>query len=366
MNLLITLCLFSVLSAVPAAFSEPASRAKKVADGDITGLLSPEGFQIGRPDAVAVGNRLYLAFNDIKTKKFRLAILDNEGGLDLRGGVMALFSGYNAGGIDIRVASQNGKFWYAFEDFKKDLRPCGDRFVNIAVYETPDKEPAVRTNISSGCGTSKDAASTDPKEVPENPEAADDPSPLFFNGKFHVLTRAWSGWIKKYKNNSIHHIRVFDASLKKTGDFILDLSELSEGRTLSQNALAEIRGRVYLIGGFYLGAREASDIYAVPLSTDLGSPAGEKIPLLTGKEYDFKVTKAVFRDPLLYINFQRRDGGKVGNFLASFDANDGFSKLAELEIASAASGAITANHTSFDILGEKIFFSTPVKRAAFL
>lgn len=66
MNLFLKIFLASVLWA--GAFSLSDAEAKKAADGDITGLLSPEGAKIGRPDAVAIGDRLYLAFNDAKKR----------------------------------------------------------------------------------------------------------------------------------------------------------------------------------------------------------------------------------------------------------------------------------------------------------
>ncbi len=277
-----------------------------------------------------------------------------------------MFSGYNDFSVDIRVSKANNKFWYAFEDNKFNAPVGAKHFLNAAWYSETINLIGQQTDIAVGITTGiPEAFSINPDDVPPNPEASDDPTPFWHNNSYYIFTRAWSGFIAEFTPNSKHHIRVFNQNFEKTDDFLLDLSAIMPGKTLSQNTLINIEGQIYLIGGFYNmrnQVSEGSTVYAIPLSDDLKSTGTEKIPLLTetGKWFA-KVTAARVHKGKLIINYQQYISGNDTQNIAIFDIENNYELITTLEISSVAldGEGIIANHTTFEILNDMLFVFYP-------
>lgn len=332
---------------------------------DISEKLSPEGEPVGRPDVIGIANTLYFAYGIHTERNFHLVKMKADLDLTLiEDTPMELFSGYHDFSVDIRVSKANGNLWYAFEDNKWNADIDDTHFLNAAWYSSNSSLIGQQTDIANGILTTiPEAFSVNPADVPLNPEAVDDPTPFWHNNTYYIFTRAWSGWIEEFTPNSNHHIRVFNESFEKTYDFMLDLSTIIPGKTLSQNTLIDIDGQVYLIGGFY-NARDdiagGSSVYAIPLSNDLKTSVNEKIPLLveTGK-WLFKSTAARVYNGHLFINYQELLSGETTQNIAIFDVNNNFSLIEKIEVSRIAAGETVANHTTFEILNDMLFVFYP-------
>jgi len=334
---------------------------------DISQTLSPEGDGVGRPDVIAIGDELYLAYGILTERNFHLVKLEPDLNLTLiEGSTTELFSGHHDFAVDIRVSKANSNLWYAFEDNKYGGVIGDTHFLNAAWYSATNVLAGQQTNIAIGITTVvPEAFSVDPADVPPDPEAVDDPTPFWHNNSCYVFTRAWSGWIPEFTPNSKHHIRVFNESFEKIDDFMLDLSTMMPGKTLSQNTLIDIDGQVFLLGGFY-NARDdipgGSAIYAIPLSDDLKTTVGEKIPLLTDSgKWFFKVTAAKMYNGNLYMNYQEFLLGDSIQHIAVFDAGNNYELLASVEISRfpLGGGGVGANHTTFEILNDRLYVFYP-------
>lgn len=334
---------------------------------DISEILSPNGDGVGRPDVIAIGNELYLAYGILTERNHHLVKLKAD--LDLTqigNNPIELFSGYNDFSVDIRVSKANNKLWYAFEDNKFNA-PVGEKhFLNAAWYSETINLIGQQTNITAGITTGiPEAYSVNPADVPPNPEAGDDPTPFWHTNLYYIFTRAWSGWIPEFTPNSKHHIRVFNESFEKTDDFLLDLSTIIPGKTLSQNTIIDIEGQIYLIGGFYNMRNDisgGSSLYAIPLANDLKTTVGVKIPLLleTGKWFH-KVTVAKFYKGHLYINYQQYVSGYDTQNIAIFSIGNNFELIKKIELSRFPLGGngVIANHTTFEVLNDMLFVFFP-------
>lgn len=336
---------------------------------DLTPLLAGTGSGNGRPDVVAIGGILYLAYGDLGKRNFQLLRL--RAGLELilvDERPIELFSGKYDQSIDIRVSRSGDCFWYAFEDMEKKAgRKFTKHVLNAAWYGlNPFKPAASRTELALGVTSAlPEAFSVAPSSVGKDPEAVDDPTPFWFNGKYFIFTRAWSGMIPQFTPNTVHHIRGFDKDFTQTDDFTLDLSSAMPGLTLSQNSLADIDGTPYLIGGFYRDRKDmrgGSRVYAIPLSKDLRAAAGDKTPLITGAHiWAFKTTSARYRPPYLFINYSKTSDGQAIQYIAAFDVKAGFKPAGEAELSRYANGDVGANHATFDVWGDKLYAFYPGK-----
>lgn len=332
---------------------------------DISQKLSPDGAGVGRPDVIGIGDALYLAYTVLTKRNFHLAKLKAD--LDLtmiEDSATELFSGYHDFSVDIRVSKANDNLWYAFEDNKWNADIDDTHFLNAAWYYAINSLIGEQADIATGILTTiPEAFSVNPSDVPPNPEATDDPTPFWHNNSYYIFTRAWSGFIEEFTPNSNHHIRVFNESFEKTDDFMLDLSTIIPGKTLSQNTLIDIDGQIFLIGGFYNARDDISggaSVYAIPLSGDLKSTINEKIPLLveTGK-WLFKVTAARMYNGNLFINYQEILSGEVTQNIAIFDVGNNFNLIKSIEISRIPMGETKANHTTFEILNDMLFVFYP-------
>ena len=333
---------------------------------DISQKLSPEGEKVGRPDVIAIENTLYLAYGILGKRNFHLVKMKADLDLTLiEDSATELFSGYNDFAVDIRVAKANNNLWYAFEDNKYTGEIGNTHFLNAAWYSENSNLIGKQTDIASGILTTiPEAFSVSSSDVPSNPEAVDDPTPLWHNNSYYILTRAWSGWIDEFTPNSKQHIRVFNDNFEKTDDFVLDLSTIIPGKTLSQNTLIDIDGQVFLIGGLYNTRDDisgGSSIYAIPLSDDLKSTIHEKIPLMTeAGKWLFKVTAAKVYNKNLYINYQEILPGETTQNIAVFDIVNNFEFIKSIEISRSLVGeGVVANHTTFEIVNDRLYIFYP-------
>ncbi|MCP4799302.1 MAG: hypothetical protein GY893_05070 [bacterium] len=332
---------------------------------DISPILSPSGNGVGRPDVVAIGDELYLAYGIITERNFHLVKLQADLELTQIGdSALELFSGYHDFSVDIRVSKANNSLWYAFEDNQWNAAVDSTHFLNAAWYSGTNTLIAEQTDIATGITTTiPEGFQVDPNDVPPNPEACDDPTPLWHNNSYYIFTRAWSGWIEEFTPVSNHHVRVFNESFEKTDDFMVDFSSVLPGKSLSQNTLIDIDGQVYLIGGFYNARNDipgGSSIYAVPLADDLKTTVGDAVPLLVEPgRWLHKSTAAKMYNGNLYVSYQELiTGGNTQN-LAIIDVNNNFELLSTVEISSDLSGEIIASHVTFEIVGDRLYMFYP-------
>ncbi len=335
---------------------------------DITQYLSKDTNinKVGRPDVVAIGEELYLAYSIITQRNHHLVQIKPN--LDLTftySSPLELFSGYHDFSVDIRVSSSNNRLWYAFEDNKFGDVLEDTHFLNVAWYDNSNTLIAQQTDIAVGLVTTiPKAFSVNPNDISfSNPEATDDPTPFFHNNSYYILTRAWSGWIDKFTTNSKHHIRVYNTSFTQTDDFILDLSAIMPNKTLSQNTLIAIDNQIYLIGGFYNKRDDiqgGSSIYAIPLADDLKTTNGDKITLIddSGK-WLHKTTSSKVYNGYLYLLYNELLSGYTTQNIAIFDINNNFNLIKSIEVSKIASGQVSANHATFEILNDKLYVFYP-------
>ncbi len=316
--------------------------------------ISPQDGRYGRVEVIEINNKLFMAFNNATTKTFKLVELNED--LSYKSPDIDIFSDSPRESIDIRLASDGENLWYAFESMLPNRQmssSCNNKFLNMAKYSISGAQPkliASRTHIiTNGCPSDPRKLAEIPlSEIPINPEATDDPTPIFHNGKYVVLTRA--------VKDSVQHIRTFDEDFNTIEDFTIDLGPIIGDKMLSQNALVNVEGQIYLIGGLASGAPvnpdADSDIYAIPLSEDLHSVAGDMIPLVDYPDrYYTKTTKAIYDSGKLYINYVKAGNGQLQH-LGVFDVKNGFASLAQIQVQEKS---VDVNHASFEVLGNRVY-----------
>lgn len=355
------LCIILLIS----IFGQNAKSQTLIKTVDISTILSQDG--VGRPDVIAIGDTLFLAYSILTERHHHLVKLQADTSLTvLSASPIELFSGYHDFSVDIRVSKANNKFWYAFEDNEWNASVDSTHFLNVAWFSENLNIIGQQTDIATGITTGiPEAFSVNPADVPPNPEACDDPTPFWHNNLYYVFTRAWSGWIPEFTPNQNHHIRVFNDNFDLIDDYLLDFSTIIPGKTLSQNTIINIDTQMFLIGGFYNYRQDVSggsSIYAIPLNNDLTSTINDTIPLLTeAGEWFHKVTSARVYNGMLFINYQQYIAGNDKQKIAIFDLGNNYELITTLEISSfpLGGGGVVANHTSFEIFNDLLFVFYP-------
>ncbi|MEK6958988.1 MAG: hypothetical protein AABW59_03010 [archaeon] len=293
-----------------------------------------------RPEIIAVEDRLFVAWAIKGGSKYQLVELNED--LSPKSEVFDIYN-YRTS-IDIRLATDGINLWYAFQSLSdQDESDCNSIFLEMAKYDVSGNTPSLtntKLDIAAGCPFGNRTL----KNYPKNPELVDDPTPIFYDKKYVVLTRAWKG--------TVQHIRTFDKNFDLLEDFTLDLNPIITGNEfLSQNALVDIEEKLYLIGG--LGTLADSSIYAIPLSGDLHSVSGEVIPLVKEAGQKFtKTTSAKYVEGKLYINYAKStDEGQL-HYLGIFDAENNFAPLDQIQFQDKS---VNANHSSIEVIGDKVF-----------
>ena len=319
--------------------------------------VSPKDGQYGRVEVISIDNRLFMALNNKDFKTFHLIELNKD--LSFKSPSYNLFSNSpKRDSIDIRLASDGENLWYAFESLLPNRSvDCKSRFLNIAKYDISNGKPDLtnyKIDIATGCPMTLRRKEADELgiEIPNNPELLDDPTPLFYNGKYVVLTRAWEG--------SVQHIRTFDQNFNLIEDFTINLKNMLGNRELSQNSLVVIKDQLYLIGGLRNGAPAGKDsdsyISAIPLSENLKYVNGEEIKLLINpNKYYMKVTSAKYVEGKLYINYVKAGDGQFQH-LGVFDVGNNFASLAQIQFHDES---VNVNHASIEVIGNKVYVFYP-------
>ena len=342
-------------SVIPPATTPPDSPKFELQPVINETKISPQDGRYKRPEAIEINNRIFAAFNNLNARTFQLVELNED--LSYNGPIMDIFSDSpSRTPTDIRLASDGENLWYAFESVLPDRQgkpSCDNHFLNMAKYSISGAKPeliASKTDIARGCSTTIRGYANPPANIPENPEAVDDPTPIFHNGKYVILTRAWKG--------SVQHIRTFDKDFNLVEDFTLDLGPVIGDKKLSQNALVNIDGQIYLIGVLGSGApvnpNSRSGIYAISLSDDLHSVSSNIIPLVKHPdEYYMKTTTAIYDNGKLYINYVKAGNGGQLQHLGVFDVKNGFALLAQVQVQDESLDI--PNHASFAVSGNRVY-----------
>lgn len=305
-----------------------------------------------RPDVTEIGGKLYLAYKGVISPKddgFKAVILDES--LNVVKPSMNIAPRDESIWVtDIRVATDNqNNFWYAYESVFGEAG-CGNHLVNAAIYNGDINLKTEKTNLSTGCATGPARLKIPQEQIKENMQAADDPTPFFHNNKYYVLSRAWDG--------PVNHMRVYDNKFNQLDYYTVSISgSFNEDDMLSQNAMVDIEGRIYVVGGIHNGPpidKAQSYIAAIPLSNDLKSINGKPIRLTSYKEYDTRVTAAKYKDGILYVNYH-----DLGNSLQFFEAFDVRNNFVSLGRAKFQDGLVGDGHSSFAIMGNKIYLFYP-------
>ena len=151
--------------------------------------ISPEDGRYARVEIIAINNRLIAAFNNIDARTFQLVELNKD--LSYKSSIFDIFSDSPPHEpTDIRLATDSKNLWYAFESILKGKPSCDNHILNIVKYDISGTNPVLmnyKLDIARGCPTTRRGYQNPPDEIPENPEAVDDPTPIFHSGKYVVL-----------------------------------------------------------------------------------------------------------------------------------------------------------------------------------
>lgn len=328
-------------SEVQSSVQRPAS-LELLSERDVT----PTGMTAYRPDVVAVGGELWLAYNTgergMQLQRFDLELTPIGQAVDLQAAAEMP--------TDIRVGLSDGRFWYAYETATLGAADCLHNFLSVALYAkaVPPQLDRSAEHIATGCPTSI-AFIQNPSGLPEHPEAVDDPSPFVHQGARYVLTRAWP------EASPVHHLRKLDDQLNVAEESLLDSEPLLPGRKMSQNALLHIDGEPFLVAGFSNGppnGSSTSDLFAARLSDDLSAFEGAAVRLdVTDASFPHRVTRARHVNGTLIINYVDQ-ASPTRERLALFDARASFAVLSQIEVQD---HQVADNHSSFEVVDDRLY-----------
>lgn len=308
--------------------------------------ITPSGQSVSRPDVIAIGEELWLAYNSPSGPM--LQRLDAK--LNKIDQAITLQSAAKEFITDIRVDSADGQFWMGYESILTPEIACNEHFLNVASYtSSPPQVSKSVLHIAKGCALNREFMEN-PTGLPANPEIVDDPTPFYHKGVRYLLTRAWG-------SHTVQHLRKLNADLSVAEDILLDTSTVVPGRRMSQNALFHINGKPFLVAGFSTGmwfGPNTSDIYVLHLSNDLHSFSGQAVRLaVTDMKFPTRITRARYVNGTLIINFNNIFVGmQESDYLGFFDVANNFSLLNQIQIHD---HEVADNHSSFEILGDKLY-----------
>lgn len=314
-------------------------KLEEIDDRDIT----PPNFSGVRPDAVRVGDYIYVNYLQLRpARTFRLIKLD----LNLNSlSAIDAYSGTHMPS-DARMSFDgDGNIWYPFENV---IIEDSQNFLNLAKYSVDFATPVLT-------GHKADAALgsfLNSQHIPAaGTELMDDPTPFFANGKYYVLTKTFSSDLQ---------VRVFSKNFEQIDAYRLNLAETTGGSTISVNSIVKTDSGVVLIAGIFDGPpidqKSRTAIVAIPLTDDLKTVKGQKIILSQSNEYETYVDSAKYKKGKLYATYsvmprQINDKNKRG-VLKVFDTNNNYQLLAEQQISL---GQILDDHKSLELASDKIY-----------
>ncbi len=298
-----------------------------------------DGGSYRRPEIIAIGDRLFVAFNP-RGQSFQVVELNED--LSYASQVFGIESDLDHTPTDIRLATDGTSLWYAFESYDPAEN---EHFSNIAKYDVSDMSgegPFCEGYILNYATYDYDT---------EREVLADDPTPVFYGGKYIVLARGWYGC----DMSQIYTFGFDHQGLYEIDNFSLDLDSVLDGRVLSQNALVEIKGKLWLIGGL-TESTSSSGIYAIPLTSDLHNvdqDVGMREILVEDGKYFRKVTAAKYRKGKLYINYFKKIDGLQYHHLGVFDAENNFAAITQIRFQDDPPAKI--NHSSIEVVRDKVY-----------
>lgn len=312
--------------------------------------LTAAGQPAFRPDVIAIGGELWLAYNTPGGPM----LLRLDANLSKIGQAVRL-SAATERVTDLRVGIAAGQFWKAYESMLMPEITCNEHFLNVAVYtNSPLQFSRGSLHIAKGCALNKQFIDH-PRGLPAYPEITDDPTPFYHKGVRYILTRAWG------EKGTIHHLRKLNEDMSVSEDILLDTGKVVPGgNMMSQNALLHINGKPFLVAGFQTGMwvpPNTSALYILPLSDDLRSFSGKAMRLpVTNVTFPTRVTRARQVNGTLIINFNDcyvgPTGFRVSEYLALFDINAGFALLDQIQTQNQRA---MDNHSSFEILDDRLY-----------
>ncbi|MBF0430201.1 MAG: hypothetical protein HQK83_02895 [Fibrobacteria bacterium] len=313
-----------------------------------------------RPDVIIIDGQLFLATAATMnmTRIFELYRMEANDSLTFMG---TLGSAANQLATDIRIATDGSKLYYGIETVEPQMElSCGKNYLSAYSYSIlNDKDSSMISDslykITSGCpsGVAFVIAVTEGSvTLQEKAKKVDDPSPIFFNGNFYLMARGWSG--------PVQYLYKMDGHLQLLETIELDLQNQIGSASISQNALVNINGTIFLISGVGMGGpREGtSSIKAITLADDLKTAAGTPIDLVaeTGTYYS-RVTAARFYNGKLFFNYleKSKDGGNDKGYIGICRVSEGpvFSDCEHILFQE--ENAKMDNHSSFDVLNDTLY-----------
>jgi hypothetical protein len=311
--------------------------------------VTPDGALAHRPDVTAVNGQLWLAYataaDGFRLQRFDLELSPIGAAIDLEDATEQP--------TDVRVASLDGQFWYAYETATIPSADCEHNFLSVARYATgePPALAGSARHIATGCPTSPTFIEN-PSGVPAEPEAADDPTPFSHGGVRYVLTRVWPG-----VPTAPHHLRRLDAALGVAEETLLDTTSLVPGGIMGQNVLIHIGGRPFLVAGFPSGPPmppATSALWLLEVADDLQSFVGTARPLaVPDATYPQRITRARHVRGTLILNYTDRYAGQATReIVALFDAQADFAFLSETVVQN---HEVADSHSSFEVVGDRLY-----------
>jgi len=347
----------SVSSSSVSSSTANSISLEKIGEYDVTPTSAGVKIKGHRPDVVAIGSQLYLAYasqdTPSKQSEVNLIVLDKD--VKQVSFSEGLFRGAAASmPTDIRTYSDGGSvFWYALETTSQGMHSCiCNNKLNMAAYQADGNLVFSKTNIAMGCpiyflmlnncGTKAVTASW----------ATDDPTPMYYNHNYCVAIR----------KNSSPQLQIFCLNSKgnQVADNKIDFSDIfGKDANLSQNAFVVIDGQPWIITGAEHGPPVGDgyvSVYAVQLSSNLSSVVGQPIEIVSSpnKEYKTRVVAARMYKNYLFITYVNRgkDGADSKGYLAVFDTTK---KFAHVTQQVALDHSIADDHLPMAIIGDQAY-----------
>lgn len=331
------------------------SLLEKTGEYDVTPVFNGVKTKGHRPDVTKVDNKLYLAYDIENTKEIGLAVLDKD--LKQVSSSRNLFSGVSGNEMptDIRTFSGSpSNFWYAVEtaDITKACS-CSNK-LNFAVYGAGGELILSKSGIAEGCPLSILMQFGCSPQTVASSWAVDDPTPIYLDSKYCVAIRKNSG--------PELQVMCFNESGDKIADNKINLMDIFGTMIFSQNAFVLMGGKPWIITGVNKGPPMGdgyASIYAIQLSDSLDKIVGKPIEIVSSpnKEYKTRVVAARMYNDYLFITYMNQSkGGSASTdskgYLAVFDTNNGFAKLAEETVLD---HSIAGCHLPMEIIGDKAY-----------
>lgn len=345
----------------PAAATTPPTGIllEKTQHVDVTPVVAGAVVKGHRPDVAALGNRLYLAYDALKSSagpgQVDVSMLVLDADLGQVSFTQGLFKGAASDSMttDIRTATDGSKIWYAIESGAPAQCECINH-LSYAVYSPQDFQNAelIKEAIATGCPSSMLHMNGCSQTLIDSTFAVDDPTPFVLGSDRCIIIRKNAGLVLR--------ALCFDAAGGATIDHTIEAgSSIPLMKQFSQNAVAVLDGTPWLFTGAetepqMLGG--LSSVYALRLTSDLAAIDGTVAEILPGTSDVFNTRVVAARQydhyvVLTYVRVTDKGSARTGR-IAAFDIKDGFKKVAD---AVAIDHGIADDHLPMEILGDRAY-----------